>query len=234
MPVPATPTTGVPSTGTSPSATAPTSLEGLSPEAVLARVKTALAEVKTVRYRSRGPLGDRTNARETDSGDVWLVNRKGSTGTRVMFGEPMRVLTFGSDRYLAGDLTVIGVPGTGNKWVKLPRSGGTVTDLTVIVDKFEFLTMDTTKLSLGTPRIIEGRSTVAVVVTADQEPRSATMYVAAEGPALPLLIETRFKDRTDTEAFSEYDRPVVLRPPAASQVLAGAFEEAMGRAGLGG
>lgn len=209
---------GTSSTSASPSST----LAGRSAEQVLAASKKALAEAKSVRYRVDGK-GDAADPKSTLTIDVRIAKGKGATGSMSIGGQEMTILQVGSDSYLSADspfLTSMGMPASSEKgkWIKSPPQAGGLIAITDIAKSFDALNTNGATLSLGTPKTVDGRQTVAVVVAPKGDQDGGTLYVAADGPAYPLLIETKGKAQ-GTLTFTEYDEPVEITAPSPASVI---------------
>lgn len=212
-----TSSTGAPA---SPSST----LVGQSAEQVLAASKKALEGATSVRYQVKG-TSDKADPTSTLSFDFRIAKGKGATGSMALGGKSLTILQVGKDGYLSADSTFLTskgapIPGGGKgKWIKSPPQTESLLAITDLAKSFDALNADGATLSLGTPKTIDGRPTVAVVVAPKGDQDGGTLYVAAEGPAYPLLIETKGKKSEGSLTFSEYGQPVEIAAPAPASII---------------
>jgi len=210
---------GTSSTGASPSST----LAGQSAEQVLAASKKALEGATSVRYKAQG-TGDKADPKSKIAFDVRIAKGKGATGSMELAGQSLTILQVGTDSYLSADstfLTSMGLPAQKEKgkWIKSPPQAGGLLAITDVAKSFDALNTAGATLSLGTPKTVDGRQTVAVVVGPKGGQDGGTVYVAADGPAYPLLIETKGKKSEGTLTFSEYGEPVEITAPSPASII---------------
>jgi hypothetical protein len=212
--------------GTSPASIAASPLAGLSAEAVMSRARTALRDAKTVRYRAK-VVGDASNpAQATIDFDLRIAKGKGVTGSMALEGGSLTVLQVGKDSYIAADSTFLaskGVPaGDKGTWFRPPAQLRSLIEVADLAKTFDMVDAKGTKsvtLSLGTPKTVDGRNTVAVVVTSRAGDKDGVLYVAADGPARPLLYEETGGTSRTTLSFTEYDQPVEITAPKPESIV---------------
>ncbi len=199
-------------------------LKGLTAEQVLAKAKTALASAKSLHYTADG-----TSEGKKIAFDVRADEARGVIATLEMAGEEIKIIQDKKDVYISGTASFLagltGGKGAADKWLKTSADNPGVGSLLEISDP-EKLTEDFfkleagQKLSLGTPKTVDGKQTVALVVTGGKD-GGGTMYIADEATPYPLLVESdpSSKDK-GTVRFSEFDQPVDVKAPAAKDVIA--------------
>lgn len=209
------------SSGAGPSAsTAASQVQGLPADQVLAKAKQALASARSVHFTAKG-----TSTEGDLSFDMRLAAGPDAAGTIGAAGQQIKLVRIGKDAYLAGNEQFLaGVSGgkaAAGKWVKVPASTPGLSGLLDITDLstgMGSVLKPKGTLSLGTPKVVDGKQTVALV---DSDPNGGgTLYVSAEGTPYPLLIEpaATSKDKA-TARFTEFGAPVTVTPPPASDVV---------------
>ncbi|HYY10803.1 MAG TPA: hypothetical protein VE781_07675 [Kineosporiaceae bacterium] len=197
-------------------------LKGLSAEQVLAKAKEATASAKSLHYHADG-----TSGAEKILFDVRADKARGAIATVEASGQQVKLIQDTKDVYIGGKNTLITTLAGGKdvtgKWVKTSASNPAATSVLELADpaKFtaQFFTLESgQKVELGTPKTVDGKQTVALVISGGKG--GGTMYVSAEGTPYPLLIESA-GGSTDkgTVTFSEFDQPVDVQVPAAADVI---------------
>ena len=197
-------------------------VQGLPADQVLAKAKQALASARSVHFAAKGASGSSDG---DISFDMHLTAGPNATGTIGAAGQEVKLVRIGKDAYFSGNEKVLaglsGGKATAGKWVKLPASNSDLSgllDITDLSNGMGSVLKAKGKLSLGTPKVVDGKQTVALV---DSDPSGGgTLYVSAEGTPYPLLIEpsAASKDKA-TATFTEYDAPVTVTPPPAADVV---------------
>lgn len=191
----------------------------MSAKQVVEKSKQALESATSVRFKAKGTTGGQQVAF-----DVQVAQGKGAVGTIDLGNEQLKLIQIGETAYLGGNAALLGGFTGGQsavgKWFKAPIDSPGLGDFLEITDLSK--SMDTLlktdgELSMGTPKVVNGQQTVAVVAKGSN---GGTLYVAAEGEPYPLLIESdpTAKD-TGTVTYTEYNKPVALTPPPAKDVI---------------
>jgi hypothetical protein len=199
---------------------APSQVQGLPADQVLAKAKQALSSAKTVHFTAKGKSSD-----GDISFDMRLATGPNATGTIGAAGQEIKVVRIGKVAYLSGNEQLLaglsGGKAAAGTWVKMPADTPGLSSLLEISDLSSGMgTVLKAKgtLSLGTPKVVDGKQTVALV---DSDPTGGgTLYVSAEGTPYPLLIEPASGSKDNASAkFTEYDVPVTVTPPPAADVV---------------
>lgn len=205
-------------------AKAASQLQGLPAEQVLEKAKAATAAAKSLHYTANGSSGN-----EKLAFDVRSDKARGVIASVEIGGQQIKIIQDLKNVYIGGNNPIVaGLAGgkdvTG-KWVKTSASNPAVSSILEIADPAklteQFFKLEPgQKVALGTPKTVAGQQTVALVVSGGKD-GGGTMYVAAEGTPYPLLIES---DATNgdqgTLTFSEFDKPVDVKVPAAKDIIA--------------
>ena len=205
--------------GASSGGQAASQLQGLSAEQVLEKAKAATASAKSLHYTATG-----TSDGQKLSFDVRTDKARGVMAELELAGQKIKIVQDMKDVYVFGGEGILGGKGTGGKWAKSSTSNPAMSSLLEIADPAklteQFFTLDPgQKVSLGTPKTVDGKQTVALVVSGPKND-GGTMYVSAEGTPYPLLVESDPKGKdTGTLTFSEFDQPVDIKVPDAKDVI---------------
>lgn len=193
-------------------------VQGLPADQVLAKAKQALASAKSVHFTLKTTGGSDGDA----SFDMKLAAGQQATGTLGTSGQQIKLVRVGKTAYLSGSEQLLAALSQGKapagKWVKMSADTPGLEPLLEFTDLSNGMgtvLKPKGKLTLGTPKAVDGKQTVALV---DDDPKGGgTLYISAEGTPYPLLIESSAGKGTAT--FTEYDAPVTVTPPAASDVI---------------
>jgi hypothetical protein len=196
-------------------------VKDLPADQVLAKAKQALASAKSVHFTAKG-----TSSSDGDiSFDMKLAQGPNATGTIGAAGQELKIVRVGQDAYISGNEALLASLSQGRavagKWIKMPASTPGLSSLLDVTDLSKGMgevLKAKGKLSIGTSKVVDGKQTVALV---DSDPSGGgTLYVSAEGTPYPLLIEPAAASKDKGSAhFSEYDAPVTVTPPPASDVI---------------
>jgi hypothetical protein len=205
-----------PKASSAPAATS--QVEGLPPEQVVQKAKTALKSAKSVHYRAKG----------TDDGkplvfDMRADEERGAVGSIELAGEQVKLIQTKDAVYVTGNAALLaaasgGKPVATGKWVKTTKQAPGISDFLELTDASKFMDQvikPDQKLSRGTSKTVAGQQTVAVVIGPDaQGKNAATMYVSAQGTPYPLLVETAPSEKDQgSVTFSDFDKPVDVKAP---------------------
>lgn len=206
-------------------AAAASQVEGLSAEQVVEKAEAAVRNAKSVHYVVKG----------TDDGkalviDMRVAKDRGAVGEITGGDEQLKLIRTGDAVYVTGNEALLaaasgGKPVTAGKWVKTSATAPGISGFTDLADPgkiMDQLVKPGQKLSIGTAKTVAGKQTVAVVIGPDANGgNGGTMYVSAQGTPYPLLVETAAgaKDQ-GTVTFSDFDAPVDIAEPAATDVVA--------------
>ncbi len=192
-------------------------VEGLPADQVLAKAQAALASAKTVHLVLKA--GDSNG---TSSFDLRMAQGPNASGTLSLSGQEVKLVRIAGDAWVTGSPQFISGLTKGSapagKWVKVPVSTPGFSSLLDIADltKLSQLLKPKGAVSIGTPKVVDGKQTVALV---DAGSKGSTLYVSAEGTPYPLLIEPKDTKAGESATFTEYDAPVTFTPPPAGDVV---------------
>ena len=197
--------------------------EGQTPAQILATAKTAAQGATSVRM-----VGDF----EEDGGsmkiDMVLSDGSGTSGSIDIDGTKMEIRQVGDVIYVKGgeemwSSMVAGSPSAAEKlagkWVRIKKGDQAASrfeDIISIDKAFGgLLKPSRRKLSKVGGKDVEGTPTIGLVDKTDAD-EQATLYIAARGPAYPLLVEP--KTASGKVTFSEWDKDVKVESPDGNPV----------------
>ncbi len=205
-------------------ANAASQVQGLPAEQVLEKAKAATASAKSLHYTADG-----TSEGQKLAFDVRADKARGVIASVDVAGQQIKIIQDLKDVYIGGNNPIItgltGGKAAAGKWVKTSASNPAVSSILEIADPAklteQFFKLEAgQKVALGTPKTVDGKQTVALVISGGKD-GGGTMYVAAEGPPYPLLIESAATNGDQgTLTFSEFDKPVDVKVPDAKDILA--------------
>jgi hypothetical protein len=197
--------------------------EGRTPAEILATAKSAAQQASSVHMTGSFDEGGARMAF-----DLVLSDGRGGQGSITIDGDEMAIRQVGDAVYVKGSEEVWAamVPGTAEvasrldgTWVRIGRDDAAAarfTEITSIDRAFEGLLRPADRsLAKVAGKDVGGVPTVGLLDRADSgEP--ATLYVAARGPAYPLLVEP--KQGSGRVSFTEWNRQVTVQRPAGKTV----------------
>ncbi len=220
-------------TATTPAATGATGgggasqIEGLEPDAILAKSKEAAKAAKSAKV-----VGEIRQGTSTTKLDVTMTPGKGGFGTIEQGGARIDLVVTGQSAYVKPDAKALASFAGGNaeaakllagKWIKAPASDSRLGPLTQILNLPAFvdqaLSPDGT-VTKADGKDVDGTPTVALTSKGAGANGGGTLYIADEGPPYPLLLEPA--ESSDDEGqirFSEWDRDVTVEEPPADEVI---------------
>jgi len=199
-------------------------VDGLPAEQVVEKARTALASAKSVHYVAKGTDGGKTLTIE-----MRVEKDRGAVGSVEVGGEQVKLIRTKDAVYVTGNEALLaaasgGKPVGAGKWIKTTAQAPGIDAFVELADAgkiMEQIVKPGQKLSLGTPKTVAGKQTVAVVIGPDAKGKNAgTMYVSAQGTPYPLLVESAPGDQDQgTVTFSDFDVPVDVKEPDAGDVV---------------
>jgi len=200
-------------------------VEGLPAEQVVEKARAALKSAKSVHYVAKG----------TDDGkpltiEMRVEKDRGAVGSVQVGGEQVKLIRTKDAVYVTGNEALLaaasgGKPVGAGKWIKTSAKAPGIDAFVELSDAgkvMEQMVRPGQKLSLGTPKTVAGKQTVAVVIGPDAKGKNAgTMYVSAQGTPYPLVVESAPGAADQgTVTFSDFDQPVDVKAPDAADVVA--------------
>jgi hypothetical protein len=195
-----------------------------APEEILRSAKDAFRHAGSVRVKGNG----------TSDGELYAVDMRikgggGGKGTVTVQHNLVEILRIGKDAYLKGDAD-FWKQQTGDsaaaellkgKYLKAPSDEPALKAVLLFTDTGTFadelMKVDGTATK-GERRTIAGIETIGVTFLSGKD--KATMYVATTGKPYPMHL-TAASSSADAGAldFTDYDKPLDLKPPPADQVV---------------
>jgi hypothetical protein len=193
--------------------------EGQTPAQIMATAKTAAQDAKSVHM-----VGDFEEAGGSAKIDMRLSDGGGTLGSIDIGGTKLEIRQVDDVIYVKGgkemwSSMVPGSPGAADKlagkWVRVKKGDQAASrfEELISIDKaFEgLLQPGDRKLAKVDGKDVEGTPTIGLSDRTNAE-EPATMYIAARGPAYPLLVEP--DDGKGQIAFSEWNKEVSVEAPA--------------------
>jgi hypothetical protein len=198
--------------------------EGQTPEQILARAKSAAQDATSVHMTaSFGEAGSSFKI------DMVMSDAQGGQGSITIDGEEMSIRQVGDVLYIKGSETVWSsmVPGAAESaskldgtWVKVKKGDSAAArfeDITSMDKAFEGLLKPSGKqLSKVEGKDVEGTPTIGLLDRGDSEDEAATLYIAARGPAYPMLVEP--KTGEGQVSFTGWGEDVTVEAPGGKTV----------------
>ncbi len=193
-----------------------------TPDAIVAEAMRAVDGVHSLRVT--GAIDDGSHANRIRL-DLRLVNGRGATGELSEHGLAFRLVSVGGVAYVngsAGFWSQFGGPAAVSRlhgrWLRAPADHGDFASFQSLTDVHRLLKdllAGHGALTRGNESVVDGVKVIAVHDVADD----GTLFVAATGTPYPIRIAdgSAVGARID---FSEFNRPVALRPPTASVDIA--------------
>jgi hypothetical protein len=215
----AAPSSASASASATPSPSASEPFAGRTAQEVLAAAQKAFAAARTTRvvgsFRDDGT--DVTmDIRMDDDGDAVAQLDVGGLGA-------MELRTVGDDAWLSGDKAfwkATGAPANlfDGKWIKTTTDSKDFQDFLELTSKKQWaaeLLQPDGELEVVEGKDVDGVPTVGLAEVTGEDP--GILYVAATGPAYPLLIEP--KSGEGSLRFTDWDEPVDVEKPPAEDVV---------------
>jgi len=192
--------------------------EGETPAQILAKSKTAAQDAKSVRM-----VGDFDEDGGSMKIDMILSDGSGTEGSIDIDGTKMEIRQVGDVIFVKGgeEMWSSMVPGSpesaeklAGKWVRIKKgdqAAARFEDIISIDKAFEsLLKPNDRKLSKVDGKDVEGTPTIGLVDKTDAD-EQATLYIAARGPAYPLLVEP--DNGKGQMAFTDWNQKVSVKAP---------------------
>jgi len=202
----------------------PNGVADKAPEEILRLATDAFRKAGSVRVKGNG-----TSEGSTFALDMRIKGAGGGKGTVTVQHNVVEILRIGKDAYLKGDADfwkeTTGDPAAAEllkgKYLKAPGDQPQLKAFLLFTDASTFaehvMKADGT-VTKGERRTVAGVETIGITYTAKKE--KATLYVATTGKPYPMQLSTTGEaGETSTLDFTEYDKPLVLKPPPADQVV---------------
>ena len=200
--------------------------EGQTAEQVLATAQKAAQAAKSVHMK--GEFSEGGSALKID---MVLSDGQGGQGTVSIDGDEMSVRQVGDDVYVKGGKEVWStmVPDTAKAaeqldgtWVhvrKTDSASQSFSQITSMDSAFEgLLEAKTKKLTKVTGKDVNGTPTIGLEDKGETAEDASTLFIAARGPAYPLLVEPKKKEQGHI-TFSEWNADVKVEVPDGAKEL---------------
>jgi hypothetical protein len=161
--------------------------------------------------------------------DMVMSDGRGGQGSITIDGEEMSIRQVGDVLYIKGSETVWSsmVPGAAEvaseldgRWVKVGKGDSAAArfeDITSMDKAFEGLLKPSGKqLSKVAGKDVGGTPTIGLLDRGDSADEAATLYIAARGPAYPMLVEP--KTGEGQVAFTGWGEDVAVEAPGGKTV----------------
>ena len=191
----------------------PNGVADLPPTQILAEMKKAVADAKSVHIVGSGKTGGTPIAL-----DLQLASGKGGAGHVEVGGYGFDLVAIGDQLYFKADAKALehyagGVVGQllADKWFQVPATSGgfgSFSSFTNLQELTKQILTASGTVEKGDETTVDGQKAIALTDTG----KGGTLYVATTGPAYPLELQAG-KNNTGSISFTDWDQPVTLTAP---------------------
>jgi hypothetical protein len=200
--------------------------EGQTPDQILATAKKAAQDAKSVHMS--GKFSEGGSALEID---MLMSDGQGGSGSVTIDGNEMELRQVGNDIYIKGGKEVWAsmVPDAASaaesldgKWVHASKddaAAASFAQITSMESAFDGLLKTTGKgIKKVAGKDVDGTPTIGLEDPGDKADDTATLYIAAKGPAYPMLVEPKDTSKGKI-SFTEWNSEVKVEKPEGAKEL---------------